>query len=560
MRYSRFLSIVRDHRLRYLLLIFTLLVLPRFQTQCRARSFSDQDEVARDFRSAQEDMLAGRFADAIGRLKRVLQLDPGLVEARVNLGLAYHAVGDYQLAASELARAARQRPDLLPANLFLGISYLKLGTPAKAIPALDRALAIDSSNREARRALAAAELSMGDYGRAAREFRKLFQTDADQSNAWFILGRDYLHMAKRLTRRLALDFPDSAWSMRLAGDMLAERQLWNDAAAAYRKAVAADPAQPGLHAALGGVLERAGKAQEAELEFKVERDRDPEQEVTKSPDGKPEASLRSACARHQERLCAEFLASQKQLSFADTLRLGQAELALGRDEAASGAFAAALAQNKANPEAVYWLSRCYMRLAGACFDQLTSAYPDSWRTHELRAETFGIRQADREAIAEFRIARDLHPDDPEIHEALGDLLLRQSELEAAKAELETALRLNPSAARTLYLLGSLYVSQRKPADAIPYLEAALHYDPTLIEARPVLGKAYLKVGKPDLAASELEQSAEIDRYGDLHYLLYQAYRDGGKPKLAARALARSQELRRKSAAEDQAKIRPADEE
>ena len=104
------------------------------------------------------------------------------------------------------------------------------------------------------------------------------------------------------------------------------------------------------------------------------------------------------------------------------------------------------------------------------------------------------------------------------------------------------------------------VAERQPASGIPYLEAALRYDPTLQEARPVLGKAYLKAGKPGLAVEQLERSTEIDRYGDLHYLLYQAYHEEGKPELAARALARSQELRRKSASDDQAKIRPADEE
>ncbi len=85
--------------------------------------------------------------------------------------------------------------------------------------------------------------------------------------------------------------------------------------------------------------------------------------------------------------------------------------------------------------------------------------------------------------------------------------------------------------------------------------AMVNGDPSLLEARPVLGKAYLKVGKPDLAVAQLVRSTRIDRYGDLHYLLYQAYRGEGKTELAARALARSEELRRKSATDDQAKIR-----
>ena len=534
-------------------ILFTLLGCPGFRSQARPWTPAAQDDLTERFRAAQENIRDGHFETAIGELKQVLGSDPGLVEARVNLGLAYHATGEYKLAITELSQAAKQRPDLLPANLFLGLSYVKLGQPEKAIPALSRALALDPSNQEARRALAAADLSEDNYRQAAIEFRKLAGADSDKADAWFTLGRDYLQMAKPLTSELSGRFPTSPWSLRLAGDVLAERQLWNDAADAYRKAIAADPTEPGLHATLGDVLRHAGKSDEAERELKAEAGQD----ATPVP---KTAEPRSNCGHNQERTCAEFLGSRKQLSRPEAIRLGQARLVLGQDEAASDAFAAAFAMDRASPEAIYWLSRSYLQLADGCFAQLTSLYPDSWRAHELKGEAFGIRQADKEAIAEFQIAARLHPDDPEIHEALGDVLLRQNELAEGKAEIETALRLNPSAPRSLYLLGNLYVSQREPAKGIPYLEAALHYDPALTEARPSLGKAYLKVGKPDRAIAELEQSTTIDRYGDLHYLLYEAYRDDGKPELAAQALARSQELRRKSAADDQAKIKPLGEE
>lgn len=534
-------------------LLFTILERPGFQSQSSPWTPPAQDNLTQQFRAAQEDMRTGRFDAAIGELKQVLRADPGLVEARINLGLAYHATGEYKLAVAELSQAAKERPDLLPAHLFLGLSYLKLGQPAKAVSALDRALALDASNPEARRALAAADLSEGNYRQAAIQFRKLAAADSEKADAWFTLGRDYLQMAKPLTNELSMRFPSSAWSLRLAGDVLAERRLWNDAADAYRKAIAADPAQSGLHAALGEVLTSAGKTQEADAELKAEAGRD-------AVAAAKAATGRSNCGHNQERSCAEFMGSQKQLPLPEAIRLGQARLVLGQDEAASDAFAVAFGLDHASPEAIYWLSRSYLQLADACFAQLTSLYPDSWRAHELKGEAFGIRQADKEAIAEFRIAARLHPDDPEIHEALGDVLLRQNQLADGKVEIETALRLNPSAPRSLYLLGNLYVNQREPAKGIPYLEAALHYDPALTEARPALGKAYLKVGKPDRAIAELEQSSPIDRYGDLHYLLYEAYRDDGKPELAAQALARSQELRRKSAADDQAKIKPLDEE
>jgi tetratricopeptide (TPR) repeat protein len=621
----------------------------------------DQEEVTEHFRAAQDAMRAGRFDAAIDELKLVLRDDPGLVEARVNLGLAYHATGNYALAVAQLSEAVKQRPDLLPANLFLGLSYLKLGDTAKALPFLNRALKLDPSNREARRAAASAELSQDNYLDATHNFRYLFDTQSDKADGWFMLGRDYLQMGKRLTTNLSADFPNSAWSLRLAGDILMQRSAWNDADYAYRKALEADPAEPGLHAALGRALLHAGKTAEAESEFQQELSRrslepegllgmaeiglvngdahaalanlekiwrntparlgqhldfpdtqlasgparqmatevrqfpiDPAREflltalcraasdeacsadadknfvesLKAAASARPQAdstssadaSARTACDRFQDNVCVALLLAEKRLSLADEMRLGRASFALGRDQEASDVFGAVLQQQKEDAEAAYWLTRAYLDLADNCFDELSAAFPDSWRAHELKGESLGIRQADEEAIAEFRQAARLHPDDPEIHEALGDLLLRQNELAEGESELETALRLNPSAPRSLYLLGNLYVVEREPAKGIPYLEAALRYDPSLIEARPALGKAYLKLGEPARAIPELERSSPIDRYGDLHYLLYEAYRDAGKPQLAAQALQRSQELRRKSAADDQAKIKPESEE
>ncbi|HEV2500178.1 MAG TPA: tetratricopeptide repeat protein, partial [Terriglobia bacterium] len=581
-------------------------------------------------------------------------LRPDLVAARVNLGLAYHAVGDYQLAVADLRQADEENPHLLATNLFLGLSYMKLGFPEKAIPALNQALMIDPSNREAKRALATAELAEYQYGKAAAQFRKLAAADPDKADAWFALGQDYLELAKRSTAQMTAQFPNSAWALRLAGDVLGERRAWNDAAFAYRKALAADPAQRGLHAALARSLVHGGKTEEAAAEYKAEISHYPFEEpallgwaeiqllkgnthlaldaiasiwklsplfLAQALAGFPEISVpaaqarrmcseleqlptspgrefllsalyrisgessradkerlsflrdakaasasnadrvvlaQSSCEQHQERACVEFLESQRQLSLGGLMRLARTLLMLGQNEPASEAFASVYAQNQRSSEAIYWLSQSYLRLADDCFNQLTASYPNSWRAHELKGESLHARQENKEAIVEYQAAEQLRPDDARIHQSLGELFLDGNQIDPGKSELETALRLNPADARSLFLLGQLYVNEREPAKGIPYLEAALRYEPSLIEARPALGKAYLKVGKPDLAAAQFEQSVSIDRYGDLHYLLFEAYRDAGKPELASRALAQSQELRRKSAADDQARLHLAD--
>ena len=52
------------------------------------------------FRAGQEALRQGELTQAKEEFSKVLALDPDLVEARVNLGLAYHSLGEYNLAAS----------------------------------------------------------------------------------------------------------------------------------------------------------------------------------------------------------------------------------------------------------------------------------------------------------------------------------------------------------------------------------------------------------------------------------------------------------------------------
>src|SRR5689334_8139126 len=70
-------------------------------------------EIVAHFEAGQQASQAGQFDRAVEEYKAVLRLDPALTEARVNLGLAYHAVCQYGLAAGELEKAVRQRPDLV---------------------------------------------------------------------------------------------------------------------------------------------------------------------------------------------------------------------------------------------------------------------------------------------------------------------------------------------------------------------------------------------------------------------------------------------------------------
>ncbi len=77
-----------------------------------------------------------------------------------------------------------------------------------------------------------------------------------------------------------------------------------------------------------------------------------------------------------------------------------------------------------------------------------------------------------EAIAEYRTATRLKPNDAEAHESLGIALSKQGKLEDAIGEFRTAIRLRPDFPEPHYNLGLALRVQRKPEEAIAEFRTA----------------------------------------------------------------------------------------
>ena len=169
----------------------------------------EQADVRTRFQAGQAALQAGRFAQAETEFGAALASEPGLSEARVNLGLALFLQGKYQRSVHELEEAAHALPDLPAAHLFLGLGHLKLGASDRAIAALSRSLELDPASLEAHRALAACHLAKGDYASAVQEFQAAFSHGPDRTEAWYLLGRDYMGLMSDLAGRLVVEQPDS---------------------------------------------------------------------------------------------------------------------------------------------------------------------------------------------------------------------------------------------------------------------------------------------------------------------------------------------------------------
>lgn len=239
---------------------------------------TSEDQIERSFRAGQEAMKQGQYARAAEDFKKVLAIEPSLVEAEVNLGLAYQSLFEYDLAVRNLSKALRERPNLVGPTVIVGMDYLKLGSPEKAIPYLQQALKLDPSNRDAAQALASSYLGQEDFRSASEEFRQMAAMDSDKAEAWFQLGHEFLDLSARLAFRGARLYPDSAWGHRFLGDLLFQRNRWEDAVKEYQKALGADARQPGLHTSIGQSYLKAGKLDESEKEFRLELQLDAQNE------------------------------------------------------------------------------------------------------------------------------------------------------------------------------------------------------------------------------------------------------------------------------------------
>jgi tetratricopeptide (TPR) repeat protein len=80
---------------------------------------------------------AGKYADAIPLLQKVIEAKPQSADAFNYLGYSHRKTGDFEAALTYYQRALELQPRHLGANEYLGELYLEMGEVAKAEERLD---------------------------------------------------------------------------------------------------------------------------------------------------------------------------------------------------------------------------------------------------------------------------------------------------------------------------------------------------------------------------------------------------------------------------------------
>jgi Flp pilus assembly protein TadD len=323
-------------------------------------------EAGEHFSKARAAEARADWAEAEQEYRKAIELAPTWAEAIVNLGVVYNRQGKTEEAVRAFTRAADLNPQLFGAHLNLAITYFRAKRFSEAEASLRRALGIEPENKQAAQLLAFTRFAQDRYTEVTALTEKLLVATPEDAALLEIAGRAYLKLrqyqeAVRVLEKRARLQPVSAEVYLLLGQA---RDHLHDAEGAIkeiRRAIVASTQAPlpDAHFALGYVLWKLRRYDEAETEFRKELERDAGHIPAIYYLGNI-ALARGDWAQALPRL--ERAAAAMPDDFAVQYDLGKALLESGRVERAVERLQAAIRINPKNAGAHYQLALALRRL------------------------------------------------------------------------------------------------------------------------------------------------------------------------------------------------------
>jgi tetratricopeptide (TPR) repeat protein len=285
------------------------------------------------------------------------------------------------------------------------------------------------------------------------------------------------------------------------GLLEARQEHYKQAVPLYRKALAMNPAIPGLRLNLGLALFKGGELKQAILEFKPL--------LKNQPPGSDQA----------QRL---------------TILIGMAYYGLGEYASAASYLKQATAQDAQNlPLQLALAHSCLWAKQYQCvldtYHEILNLNAESAEADMLAGEALDEMKDTPGAIQQFRDAVKANPKEPDAHYGLGYLLWIQKQYEEAASEFQAELDNNPKHVQALTYLGDTQMHLKHPELAQPLLENALRLDAGQELAHLDLGILLADAGRQEDALREMRAAAKLNPEDvNVHWRLGRLYRTMGK--------------------------------
>jgi len=463
-----------------------------------SRSASSQDELQRVYSEAQQAQAAGDLATATAKYEEIVRLQPRMAEAYANLGNLYYQQTKMSRAKTAYTKAAALKPNLGGPQFFLGVIAFGEHDYASALHYLQRAQTLQPGN-----SLILAYLGYTAYARnafhdAAQALEEALALDKNDIDVLYHLSKCYGHLADESLTRLKNKYGDSVWTNLARAHAFETQENWKAAGEHYSLASQQMPDSASLQQKVLFVASKASGGTSA---------------VPSATDPLIEGSLSYKDVHLSGPRLDDAIAHWQ-----TTVRGQEKETSDGKQ--------------------TYQVAEGYQVLSYLLTLRVVESDPNSYRVHQLQAQSLEASDKDEAAIAEYRKALEKKPDLQNIHFAIGSLYWKAQSFDAARKELDKELKLNPNHPQALYELGDIAAFAGDAVDAEKDFLAALKLDASLVEAHLALEKLYTQSGRFALSVEHLKKVlAIVPTEARVHYRLAVVYRKQGQTAAADRELA-----------------------
>lgn len=382
--------------------IFFLLLLSALRVM--AQGENTDEAVRRAYQSGEKAVQQGDLALAEKSFLQVLELVPGDVGARVNLGVVLMRQQKWTQALEYLNQAEKLAPQVAGIHLNIALVHYRQGQYGAAIPEFELTLRQQPDSAQARRLLGLCFLFEERYADAASELEPLWPvSSSDVSYLYSVAvaagncGRHDLE--QRAVTKLMENSSDSPLVHLLQGKAYLGHEDYPNALTELQKAAEADAKLPMVHYNLGIVYRHQGQMETARSEFLKD------------------AALEPGVAFNYDQL--GLLASLS-----------------GSDQAAETYFLDAVKRDPKLATSWFGLAKLYRKHARypdalKALQQAAATDPTSASIHYLRAQVLAAMGRKTEAQTEFATVQRLKKDDVDkLEQAISGTKYRDPELPA----------------------------------------------------------------------------------------------------------------------------------
>jgi len=240
--------------------------------------------------------------------------------------------------------------------------------------------------------------------------------------------------------------------------------------------------------------------------------------------------------------------------------LGVAQLAAGDATDASATLDKAAVLSPNNVDILYHRGRAHMLVSKETYEHMYQVAPESWRIHQVLAQSLVEQARYEEAANEAQVAIGLKPGEPGLHEELADIYWKQNQLVKAESEFQSELKTDPESLSSMYKLAVVSIERSKPEVSVELLSEVLRRAPRYANAHYQLGRAQAQLGNTETAIQNFTSAVSDSGQSDTetlrqsYYQLAQLYRREQKTEESRAALDAFMRLKQQADAQQSQKL------